>query len=193
MLRLPLPWLTLIVAALLFFALREKSPTELLSPSAAEPGGFPQTYMIDIETEEFDQQGQLLYRMSTPAAQHFQMDPESPGEADHTLIAQPKLFFFSQNDGNPWRLSAMEGISHTSSGRVTLNHNVRAEQQTPGQSGFTLSTSALTIHTVEQFAETDKAVKMRAPQGEIETIGMQAWLNEDRIELLSTVRGTYAP
>jgi len=193
MLRIPLPWITLIVATLLFFALREKSPTELMSPTAAEPTGFPHAYMIDIETQEFDADGKLIYKMSTPAAQHFQTDPNAPGPNDYTLIAQPKLFFYSEKDASPWRLSATEGRSDANGSKVTLTNNVRVEQREQNRLSFLLTTSLLTIHTVEQFAETDKAVKMRAPQGEIETIGMQAWLNEDRIELLSKVRGTYAP
>lgn len=193
MLRIPLPWLTLIVATLLFFALREKSPTELMSPATEEPTGFPQAYMIDIETEEFDGDGRLMYKMSTPAAQHFQIDPNAPGVADYTLITQPKLFFFSAKDATPWHLGATEGRSDASGNIVILTNNVRAEQRLHNQPPILVTTSSLTIHTIEQFAETDKAVKMRAPQGEIETVGMQAWLNEDRIELLSKVRGTYAP
>lgn len=194
MLRIPLPWLTLIVATLLFFVLREKSPTELLSPTINEEVvRFPHAYMIDIDTEDFDQDGKLISRMSTPAAQHFQINPDAPGPEDHTIFTQPKMFFFSERDATPWRLSAAEGHSDANGNVITLTNNVRIEQQDADSSSFLVTTSLLTIRPLDQFAETDKAVKMRAPQGVVETIGMQAWLNEDRIELLSKVRGTYAP
>jgi lipopolysaccharide export system protein LptC len=193
MLRIPLPWLAIIALLVLAFILWEKSPSVLTTPPQTEAGEFPYAFMTDIETLEYDNEGKLRYRMITLAAKHYQTDLNKAGPKDYTLIEEPQLAFYSENDSAPWHLSAMEGRSDNNGERITLRTNVLAEQQSTSQGLIQATTSKLSIKIAEQYAETDKAVKMRAQQGEIETVGMQAFLNEDRIELLSQVRGTYAP
>src|SRR5690606_41333481 len=71
--------------------------------------------------------------------------------------------------------------------------DVRVFQESEQEGLLELLTSELRIKASQQYAETDKAVKMRAQQGHLDTLGMKAYLGEDRIELLSRVRGTYEP
>lgn len=193
MLRIPLPWLAIIALLVLAFILWEKSPSVLSTTPPTEAGEFPYAFMTDIETLEYDDEGKLRYRMVTLAAKHYQANLNQAGPKDYTLIEEPQLAFFSENDTAPWYLSAMEGRSDNNGQQIMLRTNVVAEQTSTSQGLIRASTSELHVKIGEQYAETDKAVKMRAQQGEIETVGMQAFLNEDRIELLSQVRGTYAP
>lgn len=193
MLRIPLPWLAIIALLVLAFILWEKSPSVLSTPAPTEASEFPYAFMTDIETLEYDEEGKLRYRMVTLAAKHFQANLNQASPKDYTLIEEPRLAFFSENDTAPWHLSAMEGRSDNNGQQIMLRTDVVAEQISTSQGLIRASTSELYVKIGEQYAETDKAVKMRAQQGEIETVGMQAFLNEDRIELLSHVRGTYAP
>lgn len=193
MLRIPLPWLAIIALLAAAFILWEKSPNVLITPAAVQTSEFPYAFMTDIETLEYDSDGQLRYRMVTLAAKHYQTDLNQASAQDYTLIEQPRLAFYAENSSTPWLLSAMQGRSDNNGERFTLNTDVVAEQHSTSQGLVQVTTSELLVKITEQYAETDKAVNMRAQQGEIETVGMQAFLSEDRIELLSQVRGTYAP
>jgi lipopolysaccharide export system protein LptC len=194
MLRIPKQWLALIALLVLGLLFLEKSPTVLLDPvMETEPSEFPYAYMTDIETIEFDTGGEMRYKMTTPAARYFQLDPTTPGPNDYTLIDHPHILFYAEGDTSPWYLSAVKGHTDASGQRVRLTTNVEAQQDSKRHGVIRVTTSELLVHPAQQYAETDKAVKMRARQSEIETEGMRAYLNEDRIELLSQVRGTYAP
>jgi lipopolysaccharide export system protein LptC len=193
MLRIPKQWLALIALLVMGLLLLEKSPTVLIDPESTEPSHFPYAYMTGIETIEYDTAGQLRYKMTTPSARYFQLDLAAPGPQDYTLIDHPRILFYSEGEASPWYLSAAKGHSDANGQRVRLITDVEAQQQSQRHGLIQVTTSELLVQPARQYAETDKAVKMRARQSEIETLGMRAYLDEDRIELLSQVRGTYAP
>jgi lipopolysaccharide export system protein LptC len=193
MLRLPKQWLALIALLVMGLLLLEKSPTVLLDPVDTESSEFPYAYMTNIETTEFDTSGEMRYKLTTPAARFYQLDPTTPGPQDYTLIDHPRILFYAEGDTSPWYLSAVKGRTDASGERVHLSTDVEAQQDSKRHGLIRVTTSELLVHPAQQYAETDKAVKMRARQNEIETQGMRAYLDEDRIELLSQVRGTYAP
>ena len=66
-----------------------------------------------------------------------------------------------------------------------------ARQTSEKQGEITIATSELRLNTQQQFAETDKAVTMRAAKSEITAVGMRAEMKREHIELLSHVKGTY--
>lgn len=194
MLRTLLQWLVPISVLIGAAILWEKSPTELITPNLSlNSKEFPYAFMTDIETFEYNDEGKLRFALRTPAANYYQLDPSAPSDQDYTLIEQPNIVFYSLKDTAPWHLSAAQGRSDAKGEDVRLTTEVVAEQQSTTQGLIQVTTSELHINIQQQYAETDKAVKMRAQQGQIETVGMRAFLNEDRIELLAEVRGTYVP
>jgi lipopolysaccharide export system protein LptC len=191
--RFPKQWLALIALLVIGLIMLEKSPTVTIEPLRADPTRFPYAFMTEIETIEYDPTGKLRYKLNTPAARYFQADPMQPGPQDYTIIDQPRIVIFSANDTAPWHLSAERGQSDANGQQVRLTTDVRAEQDSARHGLMSVTTSELLINPALQYAETDKPVNMRAQQSHIETIGMRAYLSEDRIELLSSVRGSYAP
>lgn len=193
MLRIPHPWIVLIVLVVALVAFWDKSPQDLLGDSREKSSNFPHAYMTDIEMREYGTDGKLRNILTTDAAEHYQVNPNQPGTEDYTLIQKPYLIFSSSATNAPWIITAEQGRIDQNGQRVTLITAVNASQQSPEQGLIELLTSELHIKTSEQYAETDKAVKMRAQQGHLDTVGLKAFLSEDRIELLSQVRGTYEP
>lgn len=190
--RIPLPWLVVSLLVIALVAFWDKSPNDLLNEEPVRASNFPQAYMTDIELREYDTGGQLRNIMTTQAAEYFQVDPAAQSAQDYTLIDQPRMIFNSTTGGAPWSLTAEQGRIGQD-GIATLTTDVRVYQESAKQGLIEILTSELLIKTAEQYAETDKAVNMRAQQGHLDTIGMKAFLSEDRIELLSQVRGTYEP
>lgn len=192
--RIPLHWIAISLIIVALVAFWDKSPNDLLDiDPVAEVSRFPQAYMTDIVLREYSPTGTLRNTLATRSAEYFQINPQQMGPQDYTLLEHPRMIFSSQSGASPWHLTAEQGRINQNGEQVTLQNNVQAQQQSATQGLIELLTSELHLHTVRQYAETDKAVKMRAQQGQLDTLGMKAFLSEDRIELLSEVRGIYEP
>lgn len=191
--RIPLPWVVISLLVIGLVAFWDKSPNELLGEDVIRSTNFPQAYMTDIKLREYDAQGNLRNILTTATAEHFQINPARPSPQDYTMLFQPRMLFSDTADIAPWHLTAEEGRIDQNGQLVTLFNNVRVYQESSAEGLLELLTSELRIKASQQYAETDKAVKMRAQQGHLDTLGMKAYLGEDRIELLSQVRGTYEP
>lgn len=190
MLKNPLTWLG---AALLIAlaAIWDFSPEDLMRDQPTEQEQFPEAYLIEPQTRRFNVQGKLRYHLTSEQANQFQHLPDRASDLDYTLIVQPQISLYGETD-DPWHLHADMGQSNADGDRIELWDNVHAWQDThAGRSELT--TPELVIFPARQFAETDKAVKMRSPQGVTDAVGMRADLERDAIELLSQVRGTYEP
>jgi lipopolysaccharide export system protein LptC len=177
--RIPLPWVVIALLVIGLVAFWDKSPNELLGEDIVRSANFPQAYMTSIKLREYDAEGNLRSILTTDTAEHFQVNPLRPGPKDYTMLAQ--------------HLTAEEGRIDQNGQLITLFTDVRVFQESEQEGLLELLTSELRIKASQQYAETDKAVKMRAQQGHLDTLGMKAYLGEDRIELLSRVRGTYEP
>lgn len=190
--HIPGPWLIagLMVLCFFLFSLRQK---EVPPGYEYDPSGFPQVYMKHIQTREFDAEGKLHFELTTPKVAFYQPDVEGPTERDYTLIDAPKMIFYNTQSGAPWRLSANNGRSESNNALLRLLGDVVIQQHSPSQGLVRITTDELQVRPREQFAETDKAVKMRSPKGQIDALGMDADLAQSRLQLKSQVKAVYDP
>lgn len=188
----PAPWLIAFALVICFFAFSLRQKVELVGYEY-DSGGFPQIYMKDVETREFDAQGKLHYQLSTPQVTHYQVNPDGPSNGDYTLIDRPNMAFYDAESAAPWLVSAQTGRSEANGQLLRLLDNVLIQQQTPTQGLIQITTNELRVRASEQFAETDKAVKMRSAKGQIDAVGMDADLAQSRLQLKSQVKAVYDP
>jgi lipopolysaccharide export system protein LptC len=188
----PAPWLVAIALVICFFAFSLRQKAELPGYEY-DLSGFPQIYMKEVETREFDAQGKLHYQLSTPQVTHYQVNPDGPSNGDYTLIERPDMAFYDAESNAPWLVTAETGRSEANGQLLRLLDNVLIQQQTPTQGLIQITTSELHVRASEQFAETDKAVKMRSAKGQIDAIGMDADLAQSRLQLKSQVKAVYDP
>lgn len=187
----PLTWIGLFLLTALV-AIWDYSPEDLLRPTPEEAQSrFPQAFMTASETRHYDADGKLQYQTLSERADHFQQLPNHSSPRDYSLIQAPDVTVFGE-DPSPWRLTARLGRSDAAGEILIFTGEVRAWQQSAN--GTTeITTPELEVEPNRQFAQTDKAVTMRSPQGRHDAVGMRADLAKDHIELLSEVRGTYEP
>lgn len=190
--HIPAPWLVAFILVIFFFAFSLRQKAETQGPES-EAGSFPQFYMKQVETREFDAKGNLHYQLATPLVTHYQINPEAPSDADYTLITKPDMAFYDADANAPWLITAETGRSDTNGKVFRLIDNVLIKQQTPTQGLIQITTSELQVRASEQFAETDKAVKMRSAKGQIDAVGMDADLAQSRLQLKSQVKASYDP
>ena len=152
---------------------------------------YPQTFMTQVETRSYNAQGQLQHQLNTPLITSFQVNPDQASPKDYTLFANPRISFQDQPGQSPWQLQAQLGRSSGDGKQLLLSEGVLIEQQSPEQGLIQITTSELLVRPADQYAETDKAVKMRSAKGQMDAIGMAAELRTNRIELQSQVRAVY--
>lgn len=185
------PW-ALVAALLVGFGLisllnQRKSESNL----SDEIKHYPQTFMIGVETREFTANGDLQHLLQTPRITHYQIDPEAPGEKDYTIIDHPQVAFYDEGEQSPWVLSARSGHSNANNSLLRLIDDVLIQQDTEVRGLVQITTSELLVYPQQQFAETDKAVKMRSPKGQMDAVGMIAYMQENRVQLKSQVKAIY--
>ena len=117
-----------------------------------------------------------------------------PGQSG-IRIEQPVLDWY-QPDGQTreWRLQAEQGWITADyqilrlDGAVVMDRTVAS-----GKPPVTIKTRDVQIYQANRYAETAAPVQAITPDGEFRAVGARAWLDQERLELLSEVRGSYAP
>lgn len=191
-LLLPLPWLVVILLVAVFVTMKYTSTQDAATTQQEAVKVFPHTFITDVEVRHYDQEGQLHYQMNTPLIRSFQ--PQAKASAEDYSLFQTPVFVLVNDPKKPgWFVTSQEGRLDSNNEWFTLSKEVVARQTSEKHGETTITTSDLRLNTREQFAETGKAVTMRAAKSQITGIGMHADMKRDRIQLLSNVKGTYAP
>jgi lipopolysaccharide export system protein LptC len=110
-------------------------------------------------------------------------------------IAWPVLDWY-QLDGQTreWRLQAEQGWVAADYETVRLEGAVTMTRlAASGKPPVTVTTRDVLIHPGERYVETAAPARAMTPGGEMRAVGVRAWLDQERLELLSQVRGTYDP
>lgn len=188
----PLPWVVVGILVVVFATMKYSNTEDAVTQEQAEAKIFPHTYLIDVEVRQFDENGKVRYQLNSPVIRSFQVK-ETASAADYSIFTQP-VFMLSNNPEKPgWFVTALEGRLDSNDEWFTLSKDVLARQTSEKQGETTIATSELRLNTQQQFAETDKAVTMRAAKSEITAVGMRAEMKREHIQLLSQVKGTYEP
>ena len=191
-LLLPLPWIVVVVLAIIFLVMKFSDGNQKTVVEAKPVKVFPQIFMTNVDTRDFDANGALHYQLKTPLIRHYQIN-EKPSEKDYTLFDLPQLVFLGDAEKPAWYVTAQAGRSDNNGEIFTLSTDVLVQQESQTQGIVSINTAELRLNTREQFAETNKAVTMRSAKTQLETTGLRAYIKQDRIELLSNVTGTYEP
>ncbi len=117
-----------------------------------------------------------------------------PGQGG-VRIEQPTLDWY-QPDGQTreWRLQAEQGWGAADQQTLRLEGAVTMIRLAySGKSPMTITTRDVVIRPAQRYAETAAPLHLTTPDGELQATGARAWLDQQRLELLSEVRGVYAP
>ena len=189
---IPIPWVVACALVICFFSFSLRQKADVVGYEY-DSSGFPYIYMKQVETREFNAQGKLHYQLSTPEVTHYQLQADAPSDGDYTLLQHPDMRFYDTDTSAPWLVTADTGRNEANGQLIRLLDNVVIQQQTPSQGLIQITTSELLVRASEQFAETDKAVKMRSAKGQMDAIGMDADLAQSRLQLKSQVKAVYDP
>ncbi|MBQ0742057.1 MAG: LPS export ABC transporter periplasmic protein LptC [Pseudomonas sp.] len=144
----------------------------------------PDFFMENNRILMLNEQGTPAYELTSVRATHQAND-------DSTKLESPRLIFYRAEDGEPWLLEAEHGVVTQAGDQVELTDNVLLQSQNPAQSDRRMTTQALTLFPARNYAETAQSVRIENANNVTNAVGMQVYLNDGRLELLSTVRGQH--
>lgn len=140
-------------------------------------------YSNNSHTIQFNSEGKIHYQFSADLVEHVQ-------QTDISLLTKPRLKL-ERGSEQPWYISGLRGEVSPGGEEVDLYEEVRVERIDAKQRPFLLQTTHLTYVFADDFAHTKQAVRIDSAQGVTNATGMRAYLPEERVELLTRVRGKY--
>jgi len=171
-----------ILAALIVYYINHSPALNILSlPSITTPDELPDTYVNHANVTSYDIQGNPKYRLTSTQITHY------PGEKDAEIL-KPLVFIF-QPQGTPWKIQAQKGRVTSDGERVQLDQQVMISRQGSLQNSFSqLESEQLFVWPKQEYAESDKAVKITTNDTVVTAVGLEADLYEQQYHLLTQVK-----
>ena len=179
-------WLILLPAAALVAALGywnlDSDSVKRLPGSAGEQTTID-FYMTGSHTVQLNDEGLLHYEFVAERIDHVQ-------ETDISLMTRPDLLLHRGTE-YPWHISGLRGEAGPDGNEIQLFDQVRVERTDARGRPFLLTTEHLTYLPDTDHAFTGLPVRIDSAQGVTTAKGMNAYLKQGTVQLLSTVRGRY--
>lgn len=148
----------------------------------------PDSFMDDFTTQVLDKRGQLQYELHAKHMAHYPHD-------DHADLRQPELTVFPEQEDAYWQAQAEEGVLDNQQQTIMLHGavNIDKMQADTQRSSLNIKTREVLVIPATAYAETGEYTLITQGTSRVETQGLRAFFNEDRVQLLSQVRGVYEP
>lgn len=131
-----------------------------------------------------NEQGFRRYSLNALSMAHYADD-------DHADLVQPQISFFKENQP-AWKIVAAKGLILGNANSVTFLGKVSIKGLLPDpKNRFTVSTRDLQVVPDVEYAHTTAPVEIKSEQSTVTATGIQVFLAEKRVELLSKVRSIY--
>lgn len=161
---------------------------ELFAPDQGETGSSADSIhrssdyaMTDFTMTVMNEEGKPSRIIKGSEMSHYPQD-------DSTEIINPVADFIEAGK-DTWVINSDHGHTQGKGESILLTGNVIISNK--DNPDFRLLTEKLTLDTVNNTAYTDQAVKILSPQGETDSVGLHAALQDETINLHSRVRGHY--
>lgn len=147
---------------------------------------IPDFYMESFETTVMDSQGRPSRRLAADYMAHFP-------DTDTKEFAEPYLVLYRQR-GNPWHVTSDRAWVSADDDVMLLLGDVHIwRDDDVGVRELDIKTEDLRVLPQTNYAETEKPVVIGTPTSETHSVGMKAYLEESRLELLADVETLIAP
>ena len=150
---------------------------------------YPNAIMDGATTRQFDANGNIEYELISDQIRFFE-ETEQYSDA-YIEYKNPEFMFYAEDQREPITVTSEKGYSFDGGETIELNDKVTLVQPLENGELYQVDTDTLTILPTQQFAETDKPVIITQKIGVTTATGLKANLKQQRIELLSNVRGNY--
>ena len=183
--RGPLALVGLVVSVLLTGWLYQQAEQER-DPGDGRNRHDPDSFIDGVDLSSLDAQGRLKHRLRAVRMLHYPDD-------DSSELSQPYLELYRAAQP-PWQVNAKHGWLSAGGAEVLLEEQVKIERAAaPGVRPARFDTSRLRAFPDRDYAETAAPVRYRSAGLDVKSVGMRAYLEQGRVELLSQVRAVHQP
>ncbi|WP_264696063.1 LPS export ABC transporter periplasmic protein LptC [Candidatus Nitrosacidococcus sp. I8] len=149
-------------------------------------------YSIDYFMDNFistgiDEQGLPHHTLSGPRMVHY-------SDNDVIDVTTPYIVFYQKDVSPKWSAISERGLTKGNSDRIFLVGKVVIHQLDENGielDDMTIFTRNVRIELEKEYAETSQPTTMFSPSGRTDSVGARLYFNEDRVELISQVKGDY--
>ena len=151
------------------------------APAAARgPSNAPDAYMENFVTVEMDGAGRPRRRIEARRMTYH---------ADATVELSHPYYVLHRAEGEPWNVRSKRGWVSADGATLRLLGQVDIwREDGSGERALDVWTEHLTILPDSEYGETTQPVTILMPSSTTTGVGMRAYFDESRIELLSQVR-----
>jgi lipopolysaccharide export system protein LptC len=146
----------------------------------------PDYYMHNFRMLKFGIDGKPVNQVEASRMRHY------PGD-QHSELDKPKVRFY-RPQGSPWLLISDTGNISGDQKTVKLNGKVFIERKaSPVNKAVTVVSRNLVVYPDRSFAHGEEAITISGPGHRLQGIGVNAWFQQDKLEILSNVRSQHEP
>lgn len=173
-----------VLAALTFWLQRIVQPPPPASDATARHD--PDYIVENFVAVRMGPDGLRLQQLEANRMLHYPDD-------DSTHLEEPRLYRF-ENDQVQLSITARHALVSSEGKTVDFDSEVRAVRAaTPSHSELVLTTDFLHVVPDEDYARTDRPVKIVDANTQVTAVGLELNNKTKVVKLLSNVRGTYLP
>jgi len=174
--------LILILGFLLAWQFGGRQATE--TTSVSDPRQRVDWFVEQALLTRYDENGARISATDAPRVTHYDGRQESH-------IDNPYSVGFQPDQSVSHTLKADRAIHPDDNSQLALSGNVELQHKPDTEQAVAIFTPTLTYFPETKLALTADPVQINTSSGETTAVGMEFYTAERRMELLSTVRGTY--
>ncbi len=155
-------------------------------PPPREVRHNPDFWLENFTLWAMNEQGRPRYKLVADYQVHYPDD-------DSSELTRPHIEFYAEK-GAPWVVDSERGWVSSGGKLVLLLGKVYINREkTKDNRAMAITTENLLVRPDDEYAETDKPVTIDSEGIFYESVGMRAYMKEDRLQLLADVRGRHEP
>ncbi len=172
------------VAAAAGWWLRERIHAGMAPQPETQAQTVPDYYMENFTVHAMNEAGQPRYQLTAAKMVHY-------AEDDHSDLTKPHALFF-RPAGPPYVLDSPRGQVLQGGEQVDLLGQVEIDR-IAGEKNRPLhvTTRDARVFPARNYAESDTFTVITSERSHMQGVGMRAWFDERRLQLLSQVKGIY--
>lgn len=151
-----------------------------LTPVAVKE--YPEWYWEGADYRSYTEAGLVAQEATAKDALHYK-------NQDKTLLSEPSVTTYADNR-DTWFTDARQGSIAEDGNRLELWDDVHIRKD---DDSLSVRTERLVVFPEQNMAETDKPVILTGKGTRTDAVGMRAWLETQKIELLSEVKTVHDP
>lgn len=140
-------------------------------------------YATNSVTDQFDTHGNLDYHMNAVRIERM-------SDTGISYVTLPSILLYKGKE-QPWDISSKRSEVSADGDEVELITDVVIKRTDEKMRPIEITSPSMTAYLNKEYAHTVHPVKITTAQGTTHAVGMNAFLNEGKIKLLSNVRGQY--